>query len=150
MASTIIRTVSERFPSASEDSFKTTVCSFSRVSRHFWTKWVTRSFFSANFALISEKWLWPLEYPFKAGFSVARPTDALFGHAQLEIQAENDVHWRTRGQFWTLNQVQLFRDQNERQPIRSFVSRPNSPEWKPAFRAKPLSINRAKHVKCKA
>ena len=64
MASTKIRTISERFPSASEDSFKTMFCSFSRVSKHFWTKWVTNSFSSANFALISEKWLWPLEYPF--------------------------------------------------------------------------------------
>ena len=26
------------------------------------------------------------------------------------------VYWRTRGQFWKLNQVQLFRDQNERRP----------------------------------
>ena len=31
------------------------------------------------------------------------------------------VYWRTSGQFWKLNQVQLFRDQNERQPIRSFL-----------------------------
>ena len=53
---------SERFPSASEGSLKTTFCSFSRVSKHFWTKWVTNSFFSANFALILEKWLWSLEY----------------------------------------------------------------------------------------
>ena len=56
---------SERFPSASKDSFKTTFCSFSCVCKHFWTKWVTNSFSSANFALIPEKWLWPLEYPFK-------------------------------------------------------------------------------------
>ena len=53
MASTKIQTISERFPSASEDSFKTTFCSFSHVSKHFWTKWVTNSFSSANFALIS-------------------------------------------------------------------------------------------------
>ena len=44
---------SERFPSASEDSFKTTFCLFSHVSKHFWTKWVTNSFSSANFALFS-------------------------------------------------------------------------------------------------
>ena len=52
---------SERFPSASEDSFKTTFCSFLRVSKHFWTKWVTNSFSSANFTLISEKWSTPLK-----------------------------------------------------------------------------------------
>ena len=60
---------SERLPSGfralPKTSFKTTFCSFSHVSEHFWTKWVTNSFSSANFALISEKWLWPLEYPFK-------------------------------------------------------------------------------------
>ena len=56
---------SEWFPSASKDSLKTPFCSFSCDSKHFWTKWVTNSFFSANFALISEKWLWSLEYPFK-------------------------------------------------------------------------------------
>ena len=71
MASTKIRTISEWFASASEDSFKTTFCSFSHNSKHFWTKWVTNSFFSANFALISKKWLWPLEYPFKCRNSTA-------------------------------------------------------------------------------
>ena len=64
MASTKIRAISERFPSASEDSFKTTFFSFSRDSKHFWTKQLINSFSSANFALIYEKWLWPLEYPF--------------------------------------------------------------------------------------
>ena len=73
MASTKIRTISEWFPSASEDSFKTTFCSFSRVSKHFWTKWVTNSFSSANFALISESqfghWSTPLIHLFfYAGF----------------------------------------------------------------------------------
>ena len=62
MTRTKIRTISKRFPSASEGLFKTTFCSFSRVSKHFWTKWVANSFFSANFMLIYEKWLWPLEY----------------------------------------------------------------------------------------
>ena len=32
-----------------------------------WTEWVAYLYFSANFTLISEKWLWPLEYPFKPG-----------------------------------------------------------------------------------
>ena len=65
MASTKIWTIYERFPSTSEDSLKTTFCSFSHISKHFWTKWKTNLFSSANFVLISEKWLWPLEYPFQ-------------------------------------------------------------------------------------
>ena len=55
---------SERFPSGfrafPKTHLKTTFCSFLRVSKHFWTKWVPNSFSSANFALIFEKWLWPL------------------------------------------------------------------------------------------
>ena len=38
---------------------------FRTLSKLFWTEWVAYLFFSANFTLISEKWLWPLEYPFK-------------------------------------------------------------------------------------
>ena len=37
-----------------------------------------------------------------------RPRDQAIGYQGM----------RTRGQFWKLNQVQLFRDQNERNPIR--------------------------------
>ena len=53
-------------------------------------------------------------------FTASAGLNRLSGHAQLEIQAESKrfIHWRTRGQFWKLNQVQLFRDQNERKPIR--------------------------------
>ena len=42
---------------------------FSHISKHLWTKEVVISFFSANFTLISERWLCPLEYPFKHGSS---------------------------------------------------------------------------------
>ena len=58
---------------------------------------------------------------------------------QSKSKLKASVHWQTRGQFWKLNQVQLFRDQNERQPIRSLehaivsVRATNSPKWKPAF-----------------
>ena len=38
---------------------------FSHISKLLWTEWVAYLFLSANFALISEKRLWPLEYPFK-------------------------------------------------------------------------------------
>ena len=34
------------------------------ISKLLWAEWVAYLFFSANFTLISEKWLWPLEYPF--------------------------------------------------------------------------------------
>ena len=67
--------VSECFQS----SFKTTFCSFSRVSKHFLAKWVTNSFSSANFVLISEKWLWPLEYPFKNKNFILENTKTKFG-----------------------------------------------------------------------
>ena len=49
--------------------------------------------------------------------SAAQPSDWLSGHAQLESKLKASVYWRTRGQFWKLNQVQLFRDLNERKPI---------------------------------
>ena len=42
---------------------------FSHISKHLWTKEVVISFFSANFTLIFERWLCPLEYPFKHGSS---------------------------------------------------------------------------------
>ena len=62
--------ISERFLSAHEDTFKTTFCLFLCIFKHYWTKWVTNSFFFANFSLIFEKWLWPraLEYPFNAKY----------------------------------------------------------------------------------
>ena len=56
MASTKIRTISERFPSAFEDSFKTTFCSFSRVSKHFWKKsdkFISVSQFCVNFRKVT-------------------------------------------------------------------------------------------------
>ena len=37
---------------------------FSNISKLLWIEWVAYLFFSANFTLISEKWLWSLEYPF--------------------------------------------------------------------------------------
>ena len=46
--------------------------------------------------------------------SAARPSEGLSGKSKLKAS----VYWRTRGQFWKLNQVQLFRDQNEQKPIR--------------------------------
>ena len=38
---------------------------FLHISKLLWKEWVAYFFFSANFTLITEKWLWPLEYPFK-------------------------------------------------------------------------------------
>ena len=35
----------------------------------------------------------------------------------LKSKLKASVYWRTRGQFWKLNQVQLFCDQNERKLI---------------------------------
>ena len=40
------------------------------------------------------------------------------GMRSLKSKLKASVYWRTRGQFWKLNQVQLFCDQNERKPIR--------------------------------
>ena len=37
---------------------------FSYISKPLWTEWVAYLFFAANFTLISEEWLWPLEYLF--------------------------------------------------------------------------------------
>ena len=36
--------------------------------KYFWTKWVANFFLLANFMLISEKWLWSLEYPFNVKY----------------------------------------------------------------------------------
>ena len=44
------------------------------------------------------------------------------GMRSSKSKLKASVYWRTRGQFWKLNQVQLFRDQNERQSIRSLLS----------------------------
>ena len=66
------------------------------------------------------------------------------------------VYWRTRSQFWKLNQVQLFWDQNKRKPIRLLLlnaracdrtgsfARPNSLIWKLAFREVEIIIIRKK------
>ena len=43
------------------------------------------------------------------------------GMRSSKSKLEANVRWRTRGQFWKLNQVQFFRDQNERQQIRSLL-----------------------------
>ena len=40
------------------------------------------------------------------------------GMRSLKSKLKASVYWRTRGQFWKLNQVQLFCNQNERKPIR--------------------------------
>ena len=50
-----------------------------------------------------------------------RPRDQAIGYQGMrssKSKLKASVYWRTRGQFWKLNQVQLFRDQNERKPIR--------------------------------
>ena len=39
------------------------------------------------------------------------------GMRSSKSKLKASVHWRTRDLFWKLIQVQLFRDQNERQPI---------------------------------
>ena len=63
-----------------------------------------------------------------------RPSDALSGHALLEIQAESEHSLANARPV-----LEVDRDQNEQQPIRSFVfnarfMRSNSPKWKPAFK----------------
>ena len=40
------------------------------------------------------------------------------GTCSSKSKLKASVYWRTRDQFWKLNQVQLFRDQNERKPVR--------------------------------
>ena len=40
------------------------------------------------------------------------------GMRSLKSKLKASVYWRTRSQFWKLNQLQLFCDQNERKPIR--------------------------------
>ena len=49
--------------------------------------------------------------------------EAAFTHSYWQWSSSKSklkasVYWRTRGQFWKLNQVPFFRDQNERKPIR--------------------------------
>ena len=63
-----------------------------------------------------------------------RPSDALSGHALLEIQAESEHSLANARPV-----LEVDRDQNEQQPIRSFafnarVMRSTSPKWKPAFK----------------
>ena len=63
-----------------------------------------------------------------------RPSDALSGHALLEIQTESEHSLANARPV-----LEVDRDQNEQQPIRSFVfnarfMRSNSPKWKPAFK----------------
>ena len=56
---------------------------------------------------------------------VLRPVSTLANSAATDYQSmrssksklKASVYWRTRGQFWKLNQVQLFCDQSERKPI---------------------------------
>ena len=53
--------------------------------------------------------------------SANSPRDQAMGYQGMrssKSKLKASVYWRTRGQFWKLNQVQLFRDQNERKPIR--------------------------------
>ena len=64
---------------------------------------------------------------FKAGFNFGeiRSRDQAMGNLGMrnsKSKLKASVHWPTRGQFWKLNQVQLLRDQNERQPIRLLIS----------------------------
>ena len=59
----------------------------------------------------------------KGGFPLrrTRPRDQAMGYEGMRSskpEQKASVYWRTRGHFWKLNQVQLFRDQNERKPIR--------------------------------
>ena len=55
--------------SASKDSFKTTFCSFSPISKPFLNKMSDKFVFLRHFTLISEKWLLlALEYPFNTFF----------------------------------------------------------------------------------
>ena len=63
-----------------------------------------------------------------------RPSDALSGHALLEIQTESEHSLANARPV-----LEVDRDQNEQQPIRSFVfnarfMRSNSPKWKLAFK----------------
>ena len=49
------------------------------------------------------------------------PRDQAMGYQVMrssKSKLKASVYWRTRGQFWKLNQIQLLRDQNERKPIR--------------------------------
>ena len=73
-----------------------------------------------------------LAMPFKgekglnAGFHFGkiRSRDQAIGYLGMrssKSKLKASVYWRTRGQFRKLNQVQLFRDQNERQPIRKLL-----------------------------
>ena len=58
---------------------------FSHISKLLWTRWVAYWFFSANFTLISEKWLWPLEYPFKNNLGMKSPKTLRIAQPQLEV-----------------------------------------------------------------
>ena len=55
----------------------------------------------------------------KGRFSLRRirPREQAMGYqgmrSSLSSKLKASVYWRTRGQFWKLNQVQLFRDQSE-------------------------------------
>ena len=49
-----------------------------------------------------------------------RPRDQAMGYQGMRSskpKLKASVYSRTRGQFWKLNQVQLFREQNERKPV---------------------------------
>ena len=65
---------------------------------------------------------WTPTICFKAGFhfgEFGRTTKRWAIRAcSSKSKQEASVYWRTRGQFWKLNQVHFFRDQNERKPIR--------------------------------
>ena len=61
-------------------------------------------------------------YLFKGRFPLRRirPRDQAMcyqGMRGSKSKMKASVYWRTLGQFWKLNQVQLFRDQNEWKPI---------------------------------
>ena len=53
------------------------------------------SFSSANFALISEKWLWPLEYPFNNDLSFVLSTGYLNSSLNFTLSANFFFHNET-------------------------------------------------------
>ena len=64
-----------------------------------------------------------LDQRLKGGFPLPRirPRDQAIGYQSMRSsnsKLKASVYWRTRGQFWKLNQVQLFCNHNERKPIR--------------------------------